>query len=260
MEKEKNYKVKFISATLALTLASTGAVIVGSPKNAYAVGSKIVTSKPSIKYKNVAGHKIGEFLDENTGTLYYTVEVIENDNASRISEVIIATYNKEKQIPKEELEVFDAEDSKTKRSSFWPAVVYMNTDSGKKFRINPGDILIFPTEYEKFKELNGRVKASGWYSRYLTANKIYPPKKTYVLPKGRTMKLIQEIYTEMYPGEDICVDEDFVRNYLNAHNYNGKYVLKEEAEFTSEDLFVLTEWIPTLEELEETAKTKKKSK
>ena len=258
MKNENNYKIKFISAASALVLAATGSVVVGSPKDAYAVGSKIVTSKPSLKYKNVAGHKIGEFLDEKTGTTYYTVEVVENDNASRISEVIIATYNKEKQIPKEELEVFDAEDSKTKRSSFWPAVVYMNTESGKKFSINPGDILIFPTEYEKFKALNGRVKASGWYAKYLAANKIYPKKKTYILPKNRTIELIQEIYSEMYPGKDICVDEDFVNKYLKAHDYNGKYVLKEESNLDNEEYFGLTEWIPTLEELDEVTKTKKR--
>ena len=250
MEKEdKKIKLRLMSGLVAVTLAS-GTYFALKPTNAYATGSKIVTSKPNIKYKDFADHKIGEFYDEETGILYNTIEVIENDNASKLSEIIIALYNKEKQIPKEDLEVFDAENTKTSRSSFWPAVVYMNLDGRTKFRINPGDILIFPQYYSEFKELNGRIKASGWYSRYLTANNIHPPKRTMAVPKEEVREMVEKMYSEKYPGEEICVDDDFLLKYINANNYFGKYVFKEGSRLDKEEAYGLVEWIPTVEELE----------
>ena len=249
MENEKKIRMRMMSGLLAVTLAG-GTYFALKPTKAKATGSKIVTSTPTTKYKDFADHKIGEFYDENTGILYNTIEVIENDNASKLSEIIIALYNKEKQIPKEDLEVFDAENTKTSRSSFWPAVVYMNLNGRKKFRINPGDILIFPQYYSEFKDLNGRIKASGWYSRYLTANNIHPARRTMAVPKEEVRELLENIYSEKYPGEDICIDDDFLLKYLNAHSNYVKYVFRNNSRLDKEEAFGLVEWIPSLEQLE----------
>lgn len=257
MEKEdKKIKLRVMSGLVAVTLAG-GSYFTLKPSKAYATGSKIVTSTPNIKYKDFANHKIGEFYDEETDTLYNTIEVIENDNASKLSEIIIALYNKEKQIPKEDLEIFDAENTKTSRSSFWPAVVYMNLEGRKKFRINPGDILIFPQYYSEFKELNGRIKANGWYSRYLTANNIHPAKRTMAVPKEEVRKMVEDIYSKKYPGEEICIDDDFLLKYINAHDNFGKYVFKDGSRLDKEESFGLVEWIPTLEELDDYNSKKK---
>ena len=250
MKKEKNnIKLRLISGLLTVSLAA-GTAYALKPTNAYATGSKIVISTPVTKYKNYAGHKIGEYVDESTGMVYYTIEVIENDNASRISEVAIAVYNKEKQIPDEDLELFSAPNTKTSRSSFWPAVVYMNVEKGRKFRINPGDILIIPTEYSKFKALNGQVKSSGWYSRYCAANNIHQPKMTVTVPKETVRALVQNIYDELYPDANVCVDDDVLRAYLRAHSSKIKYEFNKDSELDNNTYFELTEWIPTPSELE----------
>ena len=260
MENEdKKIGIRIMSGLLTVALAA-GASFVLKPSEAYATGSKIVTSKPTAKYREWAGHKIGQFYDENTGITYNTIEVIENDNASRISEAIIAVYNKEKQIPKEDLALFDKENTKTSRSSFWPGVVYINTGGGMYFSINPGDILIFPERYDKFKEINGQVKASGWYSNFLAKNNIHPPKRIVQIPKELVRMLVQDIYDTKYPEYNVCVDDDTLRAYLRAHSSNIRYEFNRNTELTTEAYYELTQWVPDPEELEDFYPKEPKSK
>lgn len=250
MEKEnKNIKLRLMSGLLAITIAG-GTYFALKPTNAYATGSKIVTSEPDVKYKKYAGHKIGIFTDENTGITYYTIEVIQGDNASKLSEAIIAVYNKEKQIPEEDLKLFDKPNTKVSRSSFWPAVVYMNVEPGRNFSIIPGDILVFPTEYEKFKSINGEVKASGWYSNYVSKNNIHPPRPVIELPKEVVRRYVQGIYDEAYPEANVYVDDDILRAYLRAHRENGKFEFNRNATFDYDKQFAITDWVPTPDQLD----------
>ena len=203
-------------------------------------------------------------VDENTGKTYYTIEVIENDNASRISETAIAVYKKEKQIPKKDWDLYEDKNTKITKSSFWPAVVYLNTENGQRFSINPGDILIVPTEYQELKELNGKVKASGWYSNYLSKNNIHPPRPLIEIPKEAVREIVQEIYDELYPEANIKVDDDTLRAYLRAHRENGRFEFNKNADLDYNKIYALTDWIPEPEELENyltpEEKEKKKSK
>ena len=250
MEKEnKSVKLRLMSGLVAMTLAS-GTYFALKPANAFATGSKIVTSTPNTKYNNVNEHKIGEYYDETTGKTYYTIEVIKNDNASRISETAIAVYKKEKQIPKKDWDLFEDENSKITKSSFWPAIVYLNTEDKQKFSINPGDVLIVPTTYEEFKSLNGEIKASGWYSNYLAKNNIHLPRKVVELPKEVVRAYVQNIYNEIYPDANVYVDDDTLRAYLRAHRANGKYVFNKEADFNYNKQYAITDWIPSPEQLE----------
>ena len=261
MNKENNRIIlkRVASGLVALTI-SLGASFALKPTNAYATGSKIVTSTPTLKYKNVNEHKIGEYVDKETGKVYYTIKVIENDNASRLSETALAVYHKEKQIPKEEWEAFSKENTKVSKTSFWPAVVYLNTESGKRFHINPGDYIIFPTDYQEFKQLNGEVKASGWYSKYLNKYNIHPKRPLMVFPKEKARAIVQEIMDEAYPEANICVDDDTLRAWLRAHRENGKFEFSKDSELDNDEYYAITDWIPSPEQLEKYYTTEEKNK
>ena len=244
MENEKNsVKLRLMSGLTVVTLLGTGVAL--NPTNAYATGSKIVTSKPTTKYTEWAGHKIGQFYDEETGTLYNTIEVIENDNASRISEAIIAVYNKEKQIPKADLDNFDDPNTKTSRSSFWPAVVFYNIEPGQKFHINPGDILIFPISYEKFKLFNAEVKTSRAYANYMAKNNIYPRKVTVYIDPNDAINLVEEIVRVRYPDRVIDVDYAYAKAFFKLKcGPDLVFTFKNGAKRDKEDDFYIYTYMP----------------
>lgn len=266
MEKEnKNIRLRLMSGVLALSIAA-GTAYALKPSNAYATGSKIVTSTPVTKYKDFAGHKIGTYVDETTGKEYYTIEVIENDNASKISEIAIGVYKKEKQIPKADLDAFEEENTKVSKSSFWPAVVYMNVESGRKFRIRPGDILIIPTEYEEFKSLNSQVKRSGWFANYCAKNGVYPKKIVVYIDPREAKSFVKEVVSEGYQDQCIEVSDEYVKAFYQAMSVgNVKIIFKDGAVLKGDDQYYALggDYIPSQEDVEEIFEkniTKKKSK
>ena len=245
MENEKNsVKLRFMSGLTAMTLLGSAAITF-IPTNAFATGSKIVTSTPTTKYREWAGHKIGQFYDEETGILYNTIEVIENDNASRISEAIIAVYNKEKQIPKADLDLFDDPNTKTSRSSFWPGVVFLNIEPGESFHINPGDILIFPVNYEDFKTFTAEVKTSRAYANYMAKNNIYPrPVTVYIDPKD-AINIVNEIVRVRYPDRVIDVDYAYAKAFFKLKSGSDlKFTFKNGAKLDQEDNYYIFQYIP----------------
>ena len=64
------------------------------------------------------------------------------------------------------------------------------------------------------------------------------------------MKTIYSLLREIY-GPHVRVDRNFVRNYLNIHGLKDQYEILDTNEFDTDVFFILTEWIPTLDELEE---------
>lgn len=266
MEKEvKNLKKTVLSGVLALAVAVGASSYVLIPTNAYATGSKIVTSKPTTKY-TINKHKIGEYVDESTGKVYYTVEVIAGDNASKISETIIATYRRENQIPEADIKAFNAPNTKASRSSFWPAVVYLNTEPNKQFHIHPGDILVFPTEYKEFKDTQIAIKRNGWYSNYCQKNGVYPEVIVVYIDPEDAKKHVIDVVNHSYSDECVEVTDEYVRAFYDAIGYeNLVFVFKDGAELESNDdrYYAYGYYVPSNEEVEkklEKNKTNNKSK
>lgn len=176
-----------------------------------------------------------EQVEENE---YGEYIVKEGDNLSRISEKICSHLR---------IEI---------TPKYWPVLAYLNHYPRV---ITPGEIIIFPKNAEDLILLNDKLQASGWTSKYKQANKVYgvkEPKKA--LSMEAASKLLYEIY-----GDTVCIDEDFVRRYLKIQGLDEKYYLTTTKGIDSDTYFELTDWIPTLDELEvykqsQLKKTKKK--
>ena len=154
---------------------------------------------------------------------YYEYVVKEGDTLSRISEKICSFFK---------------EDITTK---YWPTLAFLNDYP----RVSqPGDIIKFPKSFEALDALNSALRKKGWTAKYIQNNDIYGTKKKHILSRTIIYPLLEDIY-----GSSVCVDEDFVRRYLSVHDLDGKYEFTDIDYYDSELLFILTEWIPTLDEL-----------
>ena len=153
---------------------------------------------------------------------YNRYVVKKGDNISLISQKICKYYGEEM------------------TTKYWPVLAFLN---GFPRIIQPGDIIIFPGTFEDMDSLLNSLKETGWTARYIQKNDVYGKRKKQVT--HTVGSLLAEIY-----GEQVCVDPDFVALYLNAQGLNGKYNIDSPVD-TTDMLFNLTEWIPTLQELEE---------
>ena len=139
---------------------------------------------------------------------------------------------------------------------YWPVLAYLNHYPRV---IKPGDIIIFPKTFERLLEMNNKLQEIGWTSKYKQANKVYGIKR----PKKKlSMEAAGALLYDIY-GEEVCVDEDFIRLYLRIQGLDDKYTLTMNNSMDDNTLFELTEWIPTLDELNDyqqknKPKTKKK--
>ena len=162
--------------------------------------------------------------------------VKEGDNLSKISEKVCSHLK---------IEI---------TTKYWPALAYLNHYPRV---IEPGDIIIFPKNSIKLEELNDELQKSGWTSKYKQTYKVYGIKQ----PKKKiSMEYVAQILDETY-GEDVCVDEDFVRLYLRVLGLDDKYILTKNKEIDNDTYFDLTEWMPSVDEIidyQEKTKTKKK--
>lgn len=183
---------------------------------------------------SAAKYKPGTFISEtveNGDTIYNQYVVKEGDTLSRISEKICSHF-------REEIS-----------TEFWPALAFLNEYPKVS---NPGDLIIYPSTYEKLVELNSKLRELGWTSRYIIKNKIYKKTKKQALPRESIADLLCDIY-----GDTTCVDEDFIRLYLRAQGLEDKYYLTDNKGLSNETIFELTDWIPTLDELEAVQNNKK---
>ena len=231
MEEVKNLRTRVMSGLTAAGIALAGYAVT-SPINVYA-------EKVS---------KYGVTIDQETGEEYNTVIVEEGDTASKISSRIVHYFIENKEVPADDKAMFN-EDYDT-RSRFWPVVVYMNTEPGCKYHSKVGEKFIFPKTYDELVEMNTYLRKSGWLARYVQNNHVYPQEKVYSVPREKTRRLVQGIYREMYNDPNLIVDDETLDAYLKAHNSkNSKFVYKKNSRLDKEELFILTEWIPTMDEL-----------
>ena len=134
-------------------------------------------------------------------------------------------------------------------TEFWPAIAFLN---GYPRVSKEGDVIIFPNSEEELINLNNELRKVGWTARYIQNNHIYKKK-----PKKRvSMCSVGSLLYEIY-GPEVCVDEDFIHLYLDIHNLDSHYILTENEGLSNDTLFELTEWIPTLDELNEYQNSKK---
>ena len=183
-------------------------------------------------------YKEGTFVKEveqNDEEEYGQYVVMEDDNLSKISEKICGHYHQEVS------------------TKYWPALAFLN---GYPRVINPGDIIIYPKSFDRLVEMNNTLRKNGWLGRYLANNNVYGKKK-----QRLSGKLVGIILEDIY-GDEVCVDPDFINLYLEMQGLDDKYYLTNGKTFNKDIVFDLTEWIPTVEELNEyqqnNPKTKKK--
>jgi len=204
-------KIKNLRVTSGLmSIIIAGSVSVGNVSNVYAEATYAPTTV------------IEEKVDKKSpGFLEYTV--VAGDNASVISRKITREFGEKPS------------------TEFWPVIAFLNEYPRI---INPGDVLIYPSTYERLVEFNSELKAIGWTKRYIQDNNIYHTTKEIKVPRDRIEGLLNKIY-----GEDVCIDEDFINNYLDVVGFNDKYP-NGVTEVDNEVFFDLVgRWIPTLEEL-----------
>jgi len=163
----------------------------------------------------------GKFVEE-TESKYGQYVVKKGDNASLISQKICRHFNVEM------------------TTKYWPVIAFLN-DFPRI--IQPGDIIIFPNSMEEMDNLLAKLKETGWTARYIQKNDVYGKRKKEVT------HTVGELLAEIY-GQDACIDPDFVSLYLEAQGLKNKYNIDSPID-TTDMLFNLTEWIPTLQELEE---------
>ena len=175
-------------------------------------------------------------VDQDETLEYGEYVVKENDNLSRISEKVCSHLR---------IEI---------TPKYWPVLAFLNHYPRV---IKPGDIIIFPKSAERLEEMNNKLQEIGWTSKYKQTYKVYGtkwPKKS--LSMEAAAKLLYDIY-----GDKVCIDEDFIRLYLRIHGLDNKYVLTNNSKMDDDTMFALTEWIPTIDELNDyQEKTKPKTK
>ncbi len=184
-----------------------------------------ITFSPIVS--NAINYKPGTFIELSIdeSKLFNQYVVKEGDNASIISQKICRYFDEEV------------------TTKYWPAIAFLNAYPRT---INPGDIIIFPKTFERLQSLNEDLKETGWTNRYVKKNKIYKKKNKEKISRDNIESLLYEIY-----GDSVCIDEDFIHLYLEIQGLDDKYALSDNSKFVDDQLFYLTEWIPTLDELNE---------
>ncbi len=169
----------------------------------------------------------GSFITSTAeNSKYDQYVVISGDNLSLISMKICAYFGHDME------------------TIYWPALAFLN-DYPRI--IKPGDIIYFPNTFEALQELTEDLRKVEWTARYIQKNKIYGKKKT-ELPRQNVEGILSNIY-----GDDVCVDEDFIRLYLSFQGMDEDYILSDIGEFNTDMMFDLTQGIPSIEELEKYA-------
>ena len=173
-----------------------------------------------------------KYVEQDETTEYGEYIVKEGDNLSRISEKVCSHLR---------IEI---------TPKYWPALAFLN---GYPRVIKPGESIIFPKTDDKLIELNERLQEIGWTSRYKQTYKVYGIKKP---KKPLSMLSVGGLLYEIY-GPEVCVDEDFIRLYLEIQGLDDSYYLTDRDGLDNDTVFKLTDWIPTLDELKQYRKENK---
>ena len=173
-----------------------------------------------------------KYVEEDESRQYGEYIVKDGDNLSRISEKV-CSHLKIEITPK-----------------YWPVLAFLN-DYPRV--IKPGDVILYPKNAEFLEIMNDKLQESGWTSKYKQTYKVYGEKKKKAKLSMETVGLLlYNIY-----GERVCVDEDFIRLYLEVKGLDDKYILTTNSKIDNNTLLELTEWIPSLDDIKEYQKEKK---
>ncbi len=176
----------------------------------------------------------GQFLDTfvtDEGKVFGTYAVKEGDHTSKISERICVHYGEEPQ------------------TKYWPVIAFYN---GFPRVLQPGDLIIFPASMEEMENARVVLEETGWTNRYKYKNDVYGRRKG-MQGKTTLYQLLVEIY-----GEKVCVDPDFVDEYLKTKGLYGKYTMETIIDADIATFVRVTEWIPSLEQIKHRPKNVKK--
>lgn len=228
MDDKSKARLRIMTGVTALIMAS--APISLNTKDAHAEGINNSSVTTVQKYKN------GTFIDElmeYEESQYRRYVVAKGDNISLISKKICRYYEQEP------------------TTKYWPVLAFLNQFPRV---IQPGDILIFPGTFEDMDGLWSDLKETGWIDRYVAKNKVYSKSKS-SKSKGTTVgDLIAEIYGSEYKNPE------FVQRYLKIQGLDSKYSIDSVISGNNDALFELTDWIPTLEEINNNGQSKIKRK
>ncbi len=198
----------------------------------------------------VLNEVIGFDYDDEEGVLHTihckAYEVVPNDSPSRISRIMCREYGVEE------------------TEKYWPVFCYMNRYPKM---IHPGDIVIYPETIEETIELYDFLERTNWIHDYVVANDVYnerqrttgdnsrghSTRKTRIKGAFMTNWTIASVLDEIY-GEGTSENENFVNAYLSAVNMNDYDERLESGineRLNNEEVSMLTDWIPTREDLTE---------
>ncbi len=165
MEKENqiyNFKQRALSGLTALAIAF-GGYFLAKPSNAYAASN----------------HKFGVYYDVDNEYEFNSYKVEDTDcTASDVSVKLVNYFIRNKEVPKEDLEIFH--ENPDAKCRYWPVVAYVYELTKKKsYHTRPGETIYFPKTYQEMKDLNVELKKkeNGWFARYCKKHNIYPKQK-----------------------------------------------------------------------------------
>ena len=191
-----------------------------------ALATGITLTSPSVCFAE-KGPKQGSFIEytiDNEETKYNRYVVKEGDNLSHISEKICKFFGEKI------------------TTEYWPVVAFLN-DFPRTLR--PGNIIVFPETFEELLSMYNNLKEIGWISRYIQTNDVYGKNK-----QRQFRKTMRDLLRDIY-GKSVNIDDEFIESYLKTVGLSDKYDLYS-GDFDNDELFELTEWIPTIDELSDT--------
>ncbi len=201
----------------------SGALVVAMATSAFLLNPQKAYAASGTRYTE------GKFVEEATNESQFGQYVVKKgDNASLISQKICRHLDVEM------------------TTKYWPVIAFLNNFPRV---IQPGDIIVFPNSIEEMDRLLNSLRETGWLARYIQKNDVYGKKK-----KENHRTTVGELLADIY-GDTVCVDPDFVRQYLETIGLGNIYSIDTPIDTTNDMFFYLTEWIPTLDEIaEETTK------
>ncbi len=157
---------------------------------------------------------------------YYIYKVKRGDNASIISKKICKVYGV------------------AKTGKYWPVIAYLNAYPRI---IKENDELLYPSTLALADYILDYVHRTGWINRYTKLNNIYKKNKGEVT----VGKVIDEIY-----GRGMSNNKEFFDAYMKIIGIDT--VIDKNTVITNYDFyFMMTEYIPSIEEIESMSKKRK---
>lgn len=129
---------------------------------------------------------------------------------------------------------------------YWPVLAYLNNYPRM---IHPGNVLVYPETLDEAQKLYDELKEKKWIAKYIINNNVYGKRRQEIKGAFMTNYTISKIIDEVY-GEGASKNGDLVSAYLNAVNMET-YDDRLDKKLNNEEVFRLTEWLPTEKELTE---------